>query len=59
MEYIAAIYAELNSSKYNLDLSKSNKNLLKRYYKEDNLIEIEVYVYIIERIKLYKNVGFF
>ena len=55
MEYIEAIYAQLNYSKYNFDLSKYNKDLLKRFYLEDNLIASEVYDYILERIKLNKN----
>ena len=55
MEYIEAIYAQLNSSKYNFDLNKYNKDLLKRYYLEDNLIANEVYDYILERIILNKN----
>ena len=55
MEYIEAIYAQLNSSKYNFDLNKYNKEILKRYYLEDNLIANEVYDYIVERIILNKN----
>ena len=55
MEYIEAIYAQLNSSKYNFDLNKYNKQLLQWYYLEDNLIANEVYDYILDIINLNKN----
>ena len=55
MDYIEAIYAQLNSYKYNFDYEKYNKEFLKRYKLEDNLIANELYEYIIEAIKKNKN----
>ena len=54
-EYIEAIYAQLNSSKYTFDYSKYNKEFMKKYKLEDNLIANEVYDYMIEAIKKNKN----
>ena len=51
MEYIDVIYSRLNSSKYNFDTEKFDKDLIKKYQLEGGLIASELYDYIIDLIK--------
>ena len=55
MEYIDVIYSRLNSSKYNFDTEKFDKDLIKKYQLEGGLIASELYDYIIDLIKNNKN----
>ena len=55
MEYIDVIYSQLNTSKYNHDYNKYNKDFIKRYKLEENFIANDIYDYIIEAITLDKN----
>ena len=53
MDYIDAIYSQLNFPKYNSNL-KYNKEMIEKYKLEDNLIASEVNDYILEAIKKIK-----
>ena len=58
MEYIDAIYSQLNSSKYAHDYNKYNKDFIQRYKLKENFIANDIYDYIIETITLDKNQKF-